>query len=598
MKKNVLLNLICVILMIYTCAYAEDISIYCEYDDGSRIVIEDGCTIESDGELMIALTGLDAGQIYRIQFKGNALDGTPFVDHRGTAGLPEDIHYYTLTDKAGAYGPFELMISNGGNQRKLAFSLNVQPDKSKDWLEYGILNEAGYAEMPPFLAVVPGDMTDEMQADDFGITDPLHGSVYSGDENCQFWVTIEVKVPNKELDWRILDLETNTAIVERHERLPFVSNFSMPVESEMLKYGHEYAMEIVSGKQRAYSTFSIVEEKDGMTADVEETLAAREMLKEKYMEEHAMNESQINDEHRSTGSDAILENSDQFRFVPIQKDERVIVNKPLYDRLVEAFNAAYTTYDDGMLSEFGLYAYNRKKDEGALLQSFAKSMAREAASEMQMKMESAEIHMKNNLLEGQSVTDTFAALGIKSLIVPIHVERMQKVSAKGNGDVAFGPVGYVQIQKADGECAADVMICAEWVNDKIYGKNRYIFARFVDPRGDGSQIYEWCVADQVLAKELMSLLDPIQIEWAEGADATALEISETSEEENYLCVRIRESGNVNVRQKNNSESPKIGSAKAGKEYPCLSVEDNGWFQIQLENGDVGFISGKMAELVE
>ena len=584
--------------MICTCACAEDIGIYCEYDDGSRIAIEDGCTIESDGELMIALTGLDAGQIYRIQFKGNALDGTPFVDHRGTAGLAEDIHYYTLTDKAGTYGPFELIISNGGNQRQLALMLNVQPDKSKDWLEYGILNEAGYAEMPPFLAIVTGNMTDEMQADDFGITDPLHGAVYSGDENCQFWVTIEAKVPNKELDWRILDAETNTAIAERHERLPFVSNFSMPVESGMLEYGRKYIMEIVSGKQRAYSTFSIVEEKNEMAADVETTLAAREMLKEKYMEEHTAHESQMNDENQLTGSDVILENKDQFRFAPIQKDKRVAVNKPLYDRLVDEFNAAYTTYADGMLSEFGLYAYNRNKDEGALLQSFAKSMAKEAVSGMQMNMDSAEKHMKNNLLEGQSITDTFAALGIKSLIVPIHVERMQKASAKGNGNVAFGPIGYVQIQKTDGECAADVLICGEWIQDKIYGKNRYVFVRFIDPKGDGSQVYEWCAADQVLVKELMGLLDPAQIKWAEGADMTAMEIPDISEEESALCVRIRESGDVNVRQKSNAESAKIGSARAGKEYPCLSVEDNGWFQIQLENGDVGFISGKMAVLVE
>ncbi len=63
-------------------------------------------------------------------------------------------------------------------------------------------------------------------------------------------------------------------------------------------------------------------------------------------------------------------------------------------------------------------------------------------------------------------------------------------------------------------------------------------------------------------------------------------------------VVIRQEGNVNVRKKSNADSAKVGTAKAGAVYPCLSVADNGWFEIQLENGTVGFVSPKMASLVE
>jgi len=597
-KKNVLKCLLCVMLVICTCAGAEGIGVYCEYDDGSRVVIEEGCTIQSDGEIMIALDGLDPEQIYRVQFKGEAIDRTPFVDHRGTVGLQEDVYYYTLTDKAGVYGPFELIIGSAGNQQAITFMAEVQPDKSKDWLEYGVLNEAGYAEMPPFLPVVPGEMTDGMQANDFGIAEPMHGAVYSGNENCQFWVTIEAKVPNKELEWRILDLATNKTIVEHYERLPYASNFSMPVELEILEYGCEYGMEIVAGKQRAYSTFSIVEEKNGMTGDVEATLAARQALNEKWMEEYAGHESAVQEESTPAKSDPILENNDQFKFIPILKDKRVTVNKPLYDRLVDSFNEVYASYTDGGLMEFSLFAYNMKKDEGALLQSFAKSMARESVPQMQMSMNSATIHLRDDMVEGIAIADAYAALGIQSLIVPYHRARIEEASKRGKGEIAFGPAAYMQVLTGEGECVADVMLCAEWINDKIYGQNRYVFTRFVDPRGDGSQVYEWFTADQAMVKELMNLMNQAQIEWARGADASVMEVPEAPAAEMQSWVRIRESGNVNVRQKNDSESAKIGSAKAGAEYPCLSVEDNGWFQIQLENGDVGFISGKMATLME
>lgn len=66
----------------------------------------------------------------------------------------------------------------------------------------------------------------------------------------------------------------------------------------------------------------------------------------------------------------------------------------------------------------------------------------------------------------------------------------------------------------------------------------------------------------------------------------------------YGRVRIRESGNVNVRSESNADSERVGTAKAGAEYPCLGIAENGWLQIQLEDGTIGYVSGMMASLTE
>ena len=60
--------------------------------------------------------------------------------------------------------------------------------------------------------------------------------------------------------------------------------------------------------------------------------------------------------------------------------------------------------------------------------------------------------------------------------------------------------------------------------------------------------------------------------------------------------QVRDSGNVNVRSKSNSESPKVGTAIANATYPLIS-EENGWYQIILEDGTIGWISGKMGQTI-
>lgn len=63
-------------------------------------------------------------------------------------------------------------------------------------------------------------------------------------------------------------------------------------------------------------------------------------------------------------------------------------------------------------------------------------------------------------------------------------------------------------------------------------------------------------------------------------------------------VKIRNEGAVNVRQSSSAESEKVGTAQAGKIYQCLSVAENGWFEIRLENGARGFVSPRMATPIQ
>ena len=78
-----------------------------------------------------------------------------------------------------------------------------------------------------------------------------------------------------------------------------------------------------------------------------------------------------------------------------------------------------------------------------------------------------------------------------------------------------------------------------------------------------------------------------------------LESTTTVESNNdAMLVKIRDEGSVNVRQKPDADSKRIGHVAAGSIYPCIEIASNGWFKIELEDGTQGYISPKMATLVE
>ncbi|MBQ7486963.1 MAG: SH3 domain-containing protein, partial [Clostridia bacterium] len=64
-----------------------------------------------------------------------------------------------------------------------------------------------------------------------------------------------------------------------------------------------------------------------------------------------------------------------------------------------------------------------------------------------------------------------------------------------------------------------------------------------------------------------------------------------------FTVQIQQGSNAYVRQRPDASSAYVGLAKAGSLYPLISTSDNGWYEIQLENGTTGFVSSKKATKV-
>ena len=63
-------------------------------------------------------------------------------------------------------------------------------------------------------------------------------------------------------------------------------------------------------------------------------------------------------------------------------------------------------------------------------------------------------------------------------------------------------------------------------------------------------------------------------------------------------VLITHNGTVNVRKASDKNSQKVGSAYSGSTYEYLEIASNGWYKIRLDDGTIGYISGKMAKVVD
>lgn len=62
-------------------------------------------------------------------------------------------------------------------------------------------------------------------------------------------------------------------------------------------------------------------------------------------------------------------------------------------------------------------------------------------------------------------------------------------------------------------------------------------------------------------------------------------------------VRINIGSNPNVRTEPSTNSTIIGNVKSNHEYELISVSNNNWYKIRLENGQTGWISGAMATII-
>lgn len=595
MKKAMTLVMAACLLMLAGCgALAQEIAISCVYDDGTSVPITDGATVKSDGELNIRLDGVTEGMIYRAELTGKSISGEPFTDYQGFIADADEYAnyiYLLLTDKAGTYGPLDLTLTGNGVQETISFSVDVKPNSEKDWIAYGVINNPAMASLPPFLAVDPGDENaPAMSTKRVQIVEPADGAVFSGYSFGEISFTYEILEPDTEIRFKIMDTKTDRIVYEGGDyfQMPDTRGLILEFESCFV-FDREYIFEITDGESTASARFTLVEEEGGNAEGAQQIMDARMKQNEKYHHEEAV-PSHTMDE----SSQAILDGSARFEFVKVQKKNDPSAAGKVYDRLVEEFNASVGSYTTGMNLEYGLYKYDNANDSGGIFQSWAMAGNEKTMQVPQPDPENAFKDLQGSIAIGFQIAQVYQQLlgdSVKLMKLPIQLHRISEKSSSQEGSLGYLLVAHAAF--SDGNVfMGDMMLYALKINEQVAEDHRYIYVRFADPLGDGSQFYAWNIADQQLVQEIVSMMGGSQT----AQDGAQQETAQEEKAQRY--VQIRKDGSVNVRQKSNADSKRVGTAKANAKYPCLSVAKNGWFEIQLEDGTTGFVSPKMAKLLD
>lgn len=74
--------------------------------------------------------------------------------------------------------------------------------------------------------------------------------------------------------------------------------------------------------------------------------------------------------------------------------------------------------------------------------------------------------------------------------------------------------------------------------------------------------------------------------------------SPTPPEKPYIKIKETPTGWLRVRMEPSTASTEAAKIYPGEMYPYLDEEENGWYKIEYEEGEEGWVSGTYAELVE
>lgn len=74
--------------------------------------------------------------------------------------------------------------------------------------------------------------------------------------------------------------------------------------------------------------------------------------------------------------------------------------------------------------------------------------------------------------------------------------------------------------------------------------------------------------------------------------------SPTPPDEPYVRIEETPYGWLRVRAEPSTESEELTKVNTGEAFPYLDEEQNGWYKIEYEEGEEGWVSGTYAELVE
>ena len=98
-----------------------------------------------------------------------------------------------------------------------------------------------------------------------------------------------------------------------------------------------------------------------------------------------------------------------------------------------------------------------------------------------------------------------------------------------------------------------------------------------------------------IAADGLTAYDENSVKARKGEDMSSTGEAETTAKR---YVKIRKQNSVNVRSLPDSDSERVGTAKANTIYLLLDVANNGWFYIQLDDDTNGYISPKLAAEVD
>jgi hypothetical protein len=96
--------------------------------------------------------------------------------------------------------------------------------------------------------------------------------------------------------------------------------------------------------------------------------------------------------------------------------------------------------------------------------------------------------------------------------------------------------------------------------------------------------------------------EPVPTEAEEEEEESEEELKTTSSpidlENPYVLIKETPTGWLRVRAEASTESEEVAKVDPGEAFPYLDEEENGWYKIEYEEGEEGWVSGVYADLVE
>lgn len=577
---------------------------------------EELTTFEVDGgNFYIKFTGGTPGEVYRVSFFGIAIDGTAFERNFAYVGgnSQDKVSGIALTDQPGMYGPVIFSLTGDGKQLVHSFYVRIPEGDMDPMARNGVLNHA-YLSTKPSIEIVAGNTNAaSMQSEHMRLLSPGDGSVVSGPaEDFLFSASFKSKsgdfsfLTDTRLSIELLDAQTEEVLI--NDIPSVIPSISLYVPKGTLTSGMDYIVRITAGDEIIQSRFTFVEEAPldpdslEIVASTADPLVISETSKNKVVDISS-------DEELAAFFDSLINNLSEGNFTVINTVADRFDTLPDSYTNIEAARLiahAYTDWGEETASSDSWWNdeagnkvsltmwYDNLSKEATFLRSWV--VQYDTEHERELTEDALYIELLQQLNVAISVYDSHS--DHENLDAPTKREPIRyNDETRALVHTLHHKEGYYsQVTNTSGEdIYMDFLLYQIQTDDEeVYEDATYLFACFMLKNNDGTpNIFYFFSADQALTSQIEQILSNGSVPKFDGQETTAEEVVPSDAQ-----VKIRDDGGVNVRKESNSDSAKVGTAKAGATYPLLSVADNGWYEIQLSDGTTGYVSPKMSSLVE